>query len=508
MRPLPTWLLSSILLTAILAASLLYYTTATFGAGVGTDGAIYASTADSLLHGRGLVDYSGTPLVRWPPLYPLLIAVAGAATGQAALPAAWGLNIILFIAIILLGSLLTIEANLSSPLWTLVAALFLGLSPSLLRLCASVGSDPIFIVLTQIWLIASARYGKTRSKSSLAMMSLTAGLAWLARVPGVTLMFAGLILIIWAKVGAFSGPHPARSALRAILPPGLIYTLAASLPFSAWVLIHNYLEHHILLGNVTSSNNIYPSVNLQREVQRVAAWWISPDWLLGNLRPAILAAAALIALAAIILLNRSSGLGGFRLRLKQLARRFLQPLERSSMVLSLVYLSFLALTVNSRDTNFPFYDRYETVILAPVLVLVCSSLDEWIAHPLASLLQNRPKVDRSWAKLAGLLIFAAWALYPLTVIYPYVQITRTLGEPTYNLYNTLAIRSSSLVIQMRTFCVNPSTPVYSNYPARAWFLLDRPVNESPGGTVADELNIPAVMQSNRGWPGQRPGCLV
>ena len=61
-----------------------------------SDAARNLSTADSLLAGKGFVDMVGSPLVLWPPLYPILLAGLSLVTGLRTFQVAWYLNVALY----------------------------------------------------------------------------------------------------------------------------------------------------------------------------------------------------------------------------------------------------------------------------------------------------------------------------------------------------------------------------------------------------------------------------
>src|SRR5512140_2979032 len=81
---------------SLLGLIFVWITTSKYGAGVSSDAVRAMSTAQGLLAGRGFVDFTGTPYVLWPPLYPLLLAGLGLLTRLDVFHAAWHLNIVLF----------------------------------------------------------------------------------------------------------------------------------------------------------------------------------------------------------------------------------------------------------------------------------------------------------------------------------------------------------------------------------------------------------------------------
>ena len=58
-----------LLFVSLLGMFFAFIVTFRFGAGLATDGARYLSTAESLIHGKGFVEYLGVPLTQFPPVY-------------------------------------------------------------------------------------------------------------------------------------------------------------------------------------------------------------------------------------------------------------------------------------------------------------------------------------------------------------------------------------------------------------------------------------------------------
>src|SRR4026207_1373012 len=63
-----------LLALAVVGMSFAFLVTYRYGAGLSTDGARYLSSAENLIHGKGLNDYLGEPLTQFPPLYSVIIA--------------------------------------------------------------------------------------------------------------------------------------------------------------------------------------------------------------------------------------------------------------------------------------------------------------------------------------------------------------------------------------------------------------------------------------------------
>src|SRR5689334_17620275 len=127
---------------------------AVYGAGVAADSIRYLSTAENFLAGRGLVDYTGWPLVWWPPLYPLLLAGISFVTRLDVLEAGWILNILTYGMNIFLSGVLFEKTLRGWPVFKYLASLFVFLSPSLLSMHSAILSEPLYLTFTLLFLLA------------------------------------------------------------------------------------------------------------------------------------------------------------------------------------------------------------------------------------------------------------------------------------------------------------------------------------------------------------------
>ena len=246
----------------IVSIAVSWVTTSTYGAGVGTDGVIYLSTADSLLHGKGFTYFEETPLIRWPPLYPTTIALISRVSGADVFITGWYLNAILMGAIVWLGGALLYQCYRDELIWPYLGCLVIATSVSLLSLSATIGSDPLFIVLVLAFLLIANHYLATGSIWSLLGMTLSAGLASLQRLPGVVLIATGFFLIVFTL---------RQRLIRAVLT-GFIFSIGALAPLLAWVIGHNYFLYQTFFG---SSGDIRaePWINLQNSLNKIFHWF-------------------------------------------------------------------------------------------------------------------------------------------------------------------------------------------------------------------------------------------
>ncbi|MEW6566804.1 MAG: phospholipid carrier-dependent glycosyltransferase [Chloroflexota bacterium] len=173
------------------------------GIGVGYDSMFYLTAAESLLHGQGLRWAAGggefKPLIHYPPLYPSLLAgVAGSGLNMVE-AAAWT-SALLFGLNIILPGLLTYWITRSLPAGLGVAAVVL-FSPVMVEVHLEAMSEPLFLLFLVVALGMLAEHGQRGGVRSVVLAGVAAGLAYLTRYVGLTLIVGGLgAIALWSNL--------------------------------------------------------------------------------------------------------------------------------------------------------------------------------------------------------------------------------------------------------------------------------------------------------------------
>ncbi len=455
--------------------------TSRYGAGVSSDAARNLSTADSLLAGRGFVDMVGSPLVLWPPLYPILIAGVSWASGLSTFQAAWFLNVALFgINIWLAGSwLFAVFGN--SPIYAVAGSLILLFSRSLLRIHANVASEPLFEALLFVFLLTAADYLRSGSRRALWILCAAAGLATLQRYLGIVLFCVAGIVVL------------RRLGWRA-LRQGAVPWLVSAVPITAWVVLHNMPISGGPFGP-RELGAMLPLQNIGLSLTKIL-WWFVPrwgplDWLI--LRPWLPLSVLVLLLA---FLNRRRHWAAW---LHQIGSDMLWP----GLVFAAVYFILMAFTVVTADHLDLTSDRYY-VILLPIVVALLFSVLHALVLPHLGGLSGRTQ----WALSA---VFVVWAAYPVYAVHSYLQQALVQGEPTnYNIANSAQFREMSVVkAAEKMLAHDPGAVVYSNYVNIVWFIFAHPVLPLPfvDQTLSHAERAAAVGRLESVWP-ERPGYLV
>ena len=178
-----------------------------YGVGLHWDSGNYVGAARHLLAGVGFRGYSGAILVTWPPLYPLLLAVASLDVLDPLLVAG-PLNAAFFgITIFVAGQYL--RRRLESRFLAGWAAFTIALAPPLTWLASYALTGTGFILLVTLTLIRTDAFLAKGSTSSLVWAGVWAALAWQTRYVGGALSAAVAVMLLVQR-----GARPAQRVRR------------------------------------------------------------------------------------------------------------------------------------------------------------------------------------------------------------------------------------------------------------------------------------------------------
>ena len=238
--------------------------TATYGPAILADSTGYLSTALNFLAGEGWRDFTGTPLVLWPPLFPLLLA-AGGWVGIDPLEVGRFINAIAF-GLTILAAGLYLRSHLRSRGLALAATGAIAASLPLSELAASLMTESLFALLTLLALMQVAAFLHRGGRTpALLWATVCTALAALTRYPGVVLIGVGVLLLLGRR------PPP----LAARLKDAVVFGAVSSLPLAV-VLTRNWAVSGTLTGKRKGSG-LSLSESLHRVAEIFQAWVIPPN---------------------------------------------------------------------------------------------------------------------------------------------------------------------------------------------------------------------------------------
>ncbi len=327
---------------ALVGVALVWLGTHRYGVALTPDAIHYIAAARHLLTGEGLTNAGGAPVVKWPPLFSLLLAGFGRLGLEPAL-AARGLNAILLgLCMVAAGEWL--RTRVRSTVLVLALAALVTAQP-LLDVAAHAWSETLFTFWLLCMLLAAERYRTTPTTGYLVVMALFTALAVMTRLPGVTLGLVGGLMVLIA---------PGRSIGGKINHLGW-FGLITITPLFAW-LWRNWQLTHTLLGD--RQDALYgPLHHIGTVVHTVTGWLLPP---LHGISP--LPLLSLAALGWVLTLSLAAFV---RTRHYLIPRR---PLPLATLLFALIYPLFLILVRSNMGAG-PIEARF-LVPMLPVFVLL------------------------------------------------------------------------------------------------------------------------------------------
>ncbi len=210
---------------ALLSAGLVLWATRPWGLGLSPDSVSYVSAAQNVLAGEGLRLFDRTPMVAWPPWYPLTLAGLSALTDQPPLTVAPWLNAALFAGVVYLSGLFARRYLRLSRGFALGCALAVALSIPLSRVALRAWSDLLFVFWSVASFYIAERYARHPTRRWLALWTLGLALATLTR-------YVGVVMVVWAVARLWAvGRLPRRRKAK----HAALLAFGALLPLAVWL---------------------------------------------------------------------------------------------------------------------------------------------------------------------------------------------------------------------------------------------------------------------------------
>jgi hypothetical protein len=325
-----------------------------WGIGVTHDSAFYLSSASNLTEGDGLswIGDKGRlrPLTHFPPFYPILLAPF-IALGIDPEVVALGLAALSFGLIASITGHLVYLLTRELAIGVVVSALVL-ISPPIIGVHTIALSEPVFLVLTLVLILALSKYLMDPRWTNFLLISILAALGYLTRYVGITLIFTGVVAIV-----LFS-----QKELRMRLRDAILFSIVAFIPMAFWM-----LRNYSLTGTMTNRTlNFHPPTgdSILRFLDTLNSW-IVPNEFSFRYQVVGLILASLLFLYLLSRLWKSLGND----------ERQVKSFVGSTTAFLIIYLTSLAFSITFVDASTPLDNR----ILSPaylagfiVLTLVLS----------------------------------------------------------------------------------------------------------------------------------------
>lgn len=423
----------TVALFALAGAGLVLLSTAKYGAAVSPDSTVYLDVARSLVAGKGAVLHTGRPLVWFPPLYPLLLALVGSATRLDPAVFANLVNAVLFALVVWLSARL-LRLRFRQTAYGVLGLCAVLLSIPFSDVFARVWSEPLFIPLLLLYLIFAERYWAGGRLRWLALMTLVAALACITRYSGIGLVLAGVLTILLAHRSSFKG-RLARASVFAVL---------SLLPLGLWA-----LRNHHLAGTYFGSRGRLESTfaaNVILSARAIVGWYVPGQ---GTVYIKLMTFGATAAAIVALFLSRA-----VRRRTAQGLKAVLADCP-TAWLLSAAYL--LALCVAGMLDA-----KIDSRMLSPLYVpvtLILLALSWHLFNPGQGCAPSR-------FSRAPSVLLALWLCFPLATVAPYTARRFKNGAGGYN---KKAWRESETIAYAReTLSADADARVFSNAPDALW----------------------------------------
>ena len=471
----PYWIFLLILSLALMGIG--GVVTSKYGAGVASDSVKYLGVAQGILDGNGLFDHRGKPLLSWPPLYSMIIAGLSALTRSDVFPVAWYFNIFILGLNLFLSGVILHRVFPDRILYAYLGVLFIFLSNPNLRIHSVISSDPLYLTMVFLLVLALDGYIARRSFGSFIAVLVLSALTPLLRYVGLAIgTTAGLVILI-----------ENRKSIRALLRDGFILGLVTILPIAWWLLIHNVMTYGSLWGLETQIVDM--SANLWMGLTKILHWFVP---YLSFLMPVLLRPwiVLLVLLVGFVLLNHKNG-GPVRSWLRALSARPVYPV----LLHAIVYFTAVTVTAITADHRDLYSDRYYFILLVPLLIILFVTFDTLVLLHL--------RLSARQVQMGLIVLFALWSAYPLYTMNEYLREARQEGEPSsVNLFNNRKYNEMDLIAETQQLREHePDAVVYSNYVDAVWFYTRQPVTVMP--VVKEDPS-----EGYGDWPGNRPGYII
>lgn len=173
-----------------------------YGLGVSTDATSYMFTGINWINGDGLIDYSGSRYILWPPLYPMVIGFLHF-IGLSAFVAAHVIQFTTFALIAYFSSVLFLKIFPDDFAFAFLGAFLIATGSVVVNTFYMVGTDYLFMLFPIILAFLIQKYSEEQTWSMLTLIGLLAALAMLTRYIGYSLVLTTGLVIFFYSTGSF-----------------------------------------------------------------------------------------------------------------------------------------------------------------------------------------------------------------------------------------------------------------------------------------------------------------
>ena len=208
----------------------MWFSISKLGLGISTDSVHILFGGLNLSEGRGLISFDGSPVLGWPPLYPILLATVHLATGLDVFAAANLLQAFSFIGLSICLSLLFLRIFPDNFVLALGGNVLADTGAVVVASFDLLGSDYVHLFLVMLFALLAGYYIEHKSPRTFVALAAVGMLAMLQRYLGIATIATGVVTVFF-----FSS-----DSLRQRLMRSIVLSMSA-LPAGIWLSITSEL---------------------------------------------------------------------------------------------------------------------------------------------------------------------------------------------------------------------------------------------------------------------------
>lgn len=216
---------------------IIFFTSRNFGLGTTSDSVEYIVASKTFVDGLGFLMLNNQPMVWWPPVYPILLGLVSKILSTDSLYTARILNSLIFGMIVFLSGVLINRNIKSSSLLTVLCAIAILLSFTIIQMALMVLTELLFICLVLFCFFFLDSYMKENKTKYLISLALFVSIAALTR-------YIGILLIPWVILNILV---VSRKNLHEKIKHTLLFLFISCVPILVWI-GRNYFHSGTLFG--------------------------------------------------------------------------------------------------------------------------------------------------------------------------------------------------------------------------------------------------------------------
>ncbi len=449
-----------LILLSISGFFLILYSISKYGPASTHDSVAYMYAAESLTKGNGF-KYFGydTPFVQWPPLFPIILSGISL-LGSDLIMASGYFNAIIFTLIIFFSGYWLMKST-KNFIITIAGTITILVSIPLSYVSKYIWSEPLFILLTLLFMISLDNYIYKSSLKFLIEASVFASLACLTRYIGITAVITGCILLLIQN----------KKFINKLVET-LIFGLISSAPTVLWI-IRNYLLSNTLAGERVPTKNTF-SENIDITFKTIASWF-APYYSYFTLY--IMLGLCVVISIIIIIRNFHKNIGQIAVG-ENKAYRILIP-----FIFSLVYISYLIGSASLIDFD-NINNRLLVPVYAPITIMMFFTLNDILAYYSYYKVRNIIKTS------IFIIIYITWLLYPSSEIYTSIRYSYENGA---GILASKWWKKSQILDYLKE--LEEDNSFYSNFPDAVYIHSGKKAHYTPKKDGLPQYGIESFKKS-------------